>query len=247
MQILLKMLKILPIALILVVSGCKLVEREDIKVVDRTIKAKTPQVKQVPNQQNQQKVITINPAQVETITVEIEDLPISGEIYSDSVGSDKNLADLELNSASSNFPNPNLQNYDSQNQAVLLGRVSPVKPSNNQLKDDQKLDGVVLALLREADSHQKTGNLNLAATTLERAQRISPREPAVLYHLADIRLLQNNPQIAEQIATRALVYASGKPSMQAKLWDLISKCRFKLGDHSGSVQAHEQAQFFTNF
>jgi hypothetical protein len=107
---------------------------------------------------------------------------------------------------------------------------------------DEQLDGPVLALLTTAQQQQGGGDLNGAASSLERAQRIAPREPQVLYRLAEVRLAQGDAAQAEQFARRGLSYASGRPALQASLWDLIAQARESQGDSAGAAQAREQAR-----
>ncbi|MBT9532290.1 MAG: tetratricopeptide repeat protein, partial [Pseudomonas sp.] len=69
--------------------------------------------------------------------------------------------------------------------------VAPMAPSGipgGALAADEQLDGPVLALLTTAQQQQGGGDLNGASSSLERAQRIAPREPQVLYRLAEVRL-----------------------------------------------------------
>jgi len=107
---------------------------------------------------------------------------------------------------------------------------------------DEQLDGPVLALLTTAQQQQSGGDLNGAASSLERAQRIAPREPQVLYRLAEVRLAQGDAAQAEQFARRGLSYASGRPALQASLWNLIAQAREQQGDAAGAAQAREQAR-----
>jgi len=107
---------------------------------------------------------------------------------------------------------------------------------------DEQLDGPVLALLTTAQQQQSGGDLNGAASSLERAQRIAPREPQVLYRLAEVRLAQGDAAQAEQFARRGLSYASGRPALQASLWNLIAQARERQGDPVGAAQAREQAR-----
>jgi hypothetical protein len=107
---------------------------------------------------------------------------------------------------------------------------------------DEQLDGPVLALLTTAQQQQGGGDLNGAASSLERAQRIAPREPQVLYRLAEVRLAQGDAAQAEQFARRGLSYASGRPALQASLWNLIAQSRERQGDAAGAAQAREQAR-----
>ncbi|MCQ4296675.1 tetratricopeptide repeat protein [Pseudomonas stutzeri] len=110
------------------------------------------------------------------------------------------------------------------------------------LAADEQLDGPVLALLTTAQQQQGGGDLNGAASSLERAQRIAPREPQVLYRLAQVRLAQGDATQAEQLSRRALSYASGRPALQASLWELIAQSRERQGDNAGAAQARERAK-----
>lgn len=115
-------------------------------------------------------------------------------------------------------------------------------PSGGDLAADEQLDGPVLALLSTAQQQQGAGDLNGAASSLERAQRIAPREPQVLYRLAQVRLAQGDAAQAEQFARRGLSYANGRPALQASLWELIAQVREQQGDAAGAAQAREQVR-----
>ena len=123
--------------------------------------------------------------------------------------------------------------------------VAPMTPSGipgGALAADEQLDGPVLALLTTAQQQQGGGDLNGASSSLERAQRIAPREPQVLYRLAEVRLAQGDAAQAEQLARRGLTYASGRPSLQTSLWGLIAQARERQGDPAGAAEARQQAQ-----
>lgn len=115
-------------------------------------------------------------------------------------------------------------------------------PSAGGLSADEQLDGPVLALLTTAQQQQGGGDLNGAASSLERAQRIAPREPQVLYRLAQVRLAQGDAVQAEQLSRRGLSYASGRPALQASLWELIAQARERQGNAAGAAQARERAK-----
>ena len=116
-------------------------------------------------------------------------------------------------------------------------------PSNSgTLSADEQLDGPVLALLTTAQQQQGGGDLNGAASSLERAQRIAPREPQVLYRLAQVRLAQGDAIQAEQLSRRGLSYASDRPALQASLWELIAQARERQGNAAGAAQARERAK-----
>ena len=118
-------------------------------------------------------------------------------------------------------------------------------PSNNTgggLAADEQLDGPVLALLTTAQQQQTSGDLNGAASSLERAQRVAPREPQVLYRLAQVRMAQGDAAQAEQFARRGLTFANGRPDLQASLWGLIAQARDKQGDAAGAALARQKAK-----
>jgi cytochrome c-type biogenesis protein CcmH/NrfG len=115
-------------------------------------------------------------------------------------------------------------------------------PAGGSLAGDEQLDGPVLALLTSAQQQQGSGDLEGASSSLERAQRIAPREPQVLYRLAEVRLAQGDAAQAEQLARRGLSFASGRPALQAGLWGLIGQARERQGDPAGAAQARERAR-----
>ena len=115
-------------------------------------------------------------------------------------------------------------------------------PSSGGLSADEQLDGPVLALLTTAQQQQNGGDLNGASSSPERAQRVAPREPQVIYRLAQVRLAQGDPAQAEQLAQRGLTYANGRPSLQASLWDIIAQAREKQGNAAGAAQARQKAK-----
>lgn len=122
--------------------------------------------------------------------------------------------------------------------------MAPTAPIGGQarLAADEQLDGAVLALLTTAQQQQSSGNYNGAASSLERAQRIAPREPQVFYRLAEVRLAQGDASQAEQLAQRGLGYSHGRPALQASLWDLIARARQQQGNTSGAQEAQRRAR-----
>lgn len=117
-----------------------------------------------------------------------------------------------------------------------------IPSSGGGLSEDEQLDGPVLALLTTAQQQQTSGDLNGASSSLERAQRVAPREPQVLYRLAQVRLAQGDAAQAEQLARRGLTYANGRTSLQASLWGLIAQSREKQGDAAGAALVRQKAR-----
>ncbi|KMN16220.1 tetratricopeptide repeat protein [Pseudomonas helleri] len=119
---------------------------------------------------------------------------------------------------------------------------SGIPSSSGGLAADEQLDGPVLALLTTAQQQQASGDLNGASSSLERAQRVAPREPQVLYRLAEVRMAQGDAAQAEQFARRGLTFASGRPDLQASLWGLIAQARDKQGDAAGAALARQKTR-----
>ncbi|OAE13359.1 hypothetical protein AZH11_04825 [Pseudomonas simiae] len=118
----------------------------------------------------------------------------------------------------------------------------PSRSNAGGLSADEQLDGPVLALLTTAQQQQAGGDLNGASSSLERAQRVAPREPQVLYRLAQVRMAQGDAPQAEQFARRGLTMANGRPDLQANLWALIGDARAAQGDAAGAAQARQKAK-----
>lgn len=118
----------------------------------------------------------------------------------------------------------------------------PSSSSGGGLSADEQLDGPVLALLTTAQQQQAGGDLNGASSSLERAQRVAPREPQVLYRLAQVRMAQGDAPQAEQFARCGLSLANGRPDLQASLWALIGDARAAQGDAAGAAQARQKAK-----
>ena len=132
--------------------------------------------------------------------------------------------------------------YQQQAPAAPVQAPSGIPSRNAPLAADEQLDGPVLALLTTAQQQQGGGDINGASASLERAQRIAPREPQVLYKLAQVRLAQGDAAQAEQVARRGLSLANGRPTLQASLWDVIAKAREAQGDAAGAATARQNAK-----
>ncbi|ANG64904.1 hypothetical protein A8C75_22110 [Marinobacterium aestuarii] len=100
----------------------------------------------------------------------------------------------------------------------------------------------VVALLDSARQQQGAGSLAAAQTSLERAQRIAPRDPQVYYQLADIQRQMQKYSEAEQLALRGVALAGGQSDTLRKLWLLIASVRKDTGNLAGARDALEQAR-----
>ncbi|MGR8934448.1 MAG: tetratricopeptide repeat protein [Gammaproteobacteria bacterium] len=99
----------------------------------------------------------------------------------------------------------------------------------------------VLALLTDADRNSRSGDLDAAAATVERALRIDSRNPALLYKLAQLRLKQNQPRLAEDLAKKSELYAGNNRELKKDSWLLIARARYLQGDQQGANEARAKA------
>lgn len=124
--------------------------------------------------------------------------------------------------------------------AVPPATETPHRPQPpRQLADGAQLPAV-RGLVAAADGALARGDVELAAVNLERAQRLAPQSALVYQRLASVRLRQKRPAEAEQMARKALAYATN-PAQQAALWQLIATARQMQGLHAQAQDARARA------
>lgn len=102
----------------------------------------------------------------------------------------------------------------------------------------------VVALVNQADASQKRGDLDAAVVNLERALRIDSRNPVITYRLAQLRLKQSKPQLAEDLAGKAALLAGSDLDLKRKSWLLIAEARQNLQNYQGAKEAKLKAESF---
>lgn len=83
--------------------------------------------------------------------------------------------------------------------------------------------GAVLALLEQAETQHQQGQNQQALTSLERAQRIAPRQPLVYLQLARLHQDMGDTDRAEQFARRGKSLASGDARLQDAFNSLLQQ------------------------
>lgn len=104
----------------------------------------------------------------------------------------------------------------------------------------------VVALMSESDRNRRAGDLDSAVAVLERALRIDPRNPTLTYKLADLRLKQEKPRLAEDLAKKAALLAAGDVVLKRQSWLLISEARRLQHNYQGAKEAKIKAQSFAS-
>ena len=114
----------------------------------------------------------------------------------------------------------------------------PISPSVIQ---PAQQNTAVIALLNEANNYSRQGDLRSAQTSLQRAQRIAPRDPQVYYALANTHLTLKDYGLAEQVALKGVSIVQGQPDQLNQFWNLIAFIREAAGNTNGAKQARETA------
>lgn len=102
----------------------------------------------------------------------------------------------------------------------------------------------VVALLDRAGEQSSAGNYDLAASSLERALDVEPRNPFIYHRLAALRLEQGQAGQAEALARKSNSLAVRNPYLQARNWKLIAKSRSMRGDSVGASSADSRAHYY---
>lgn len=102
-------------------------------------------------------------------------------------------------------------------------------------------NSAVVALVQEADRQRTAGNLGHAASALERALRIEPRDPALRIQLASLRIEQGDPFQAKELARMGVVYAVGQPQLEAEAWTVIAAAERAIGNQVEAELAEQEA------
>ena len=95
--------------------------------------------------------------------------------------------------------------------------------------------------MREADRLLAQNNPSAAVAQLERAQRISPRSPAVYFKLSEAYVAMNQLGNAEQFTLKGLSLAGSDARMQRAGWLLLADIRRARGNVAGADRAEARA------
>jgi TPR repeat len=97
------------------------------------------------------------------------------------------------------------------------------------------------SLVMAANENTQSGNYDSAAAAIERAIRIEPRNAALYYKLAVVRLNQSKPRLAEDIARKAALLAADDNNLRKHSWLLIANARELQSNFAGAQKAKLEA------
>jgi tetratricopeptide (TPR) repeat protein len=114
-------------------------------------------------------------------------------------------------------------------------------PSQGQPEVSAPSTKPVATLLAKAETEFHTGQLDRSAALLERAIRISPKDPHLWQRLAQVRLQQRNAEQAETLAAKSNSLSNGRDSALLRTnWEIIAEARRQQADEAGVRQAEDQ-------
>jgi predicted negative regulator of RcsB-dependent stress response len=99
----------------------------------------------------------------------------------------------------------------------------------------------VVALLDDAGRQARSGSLDAAARSLERALNIEQRNAVIWSQLAEVRLQQRLADQAEAMAKKSNTFAGRNNRLRARNWRIISRARQLAGNAAGAAEAEQQA------
>lgn len=110
-----------------------------------------------------------------------------------------------------------------------------------QVRPEPVTSAAVMSLQQKANEQQQTGDLVGAASSLERALRIEPRNAHLWNQLAHVRLSQQQFGQAADLAAKSNSLAGADRWLRHDNWQLIAKARHQTGDLSGARTAEQKA------
>ena len=99
----------------------------------------------------------------------------------------------------------------------------------------------VATLEKDIESQFKARQYDDAATQIDRAIRIQPKNAELWHVLAEIRLRQNQPGLAVDLAKKSNSLAKSNAELVRSNWRIIADARRLQGDGAGAQDALEKA------
>ena len=120
---------------------------------------------------------------------------------------------------------------------LLLPACAVLRPGPTPVSENP----AVLTLVEQARAEAAENKLQSAVATIERAQRLEPRNPWLWQELARLHLAQGDHAQAESLAARSNTWAGSDPALRAANWRLIGAARSARGDAAGAQAAEARA------
>jgi tetratricopeptide (TPR) repeat protein len=100
----------------------------------------------------------------------------------------------------------------------------------------------VAVLQQRAEDQRRSGDLDGATVSLERALRIAPDDALLWHALAEVRMTQQRHELVVQLAAKSNALANpADRELRGSNWHLIAQARRALGDVGGAREAERRA------
>jgi hypothetical protein len=125
--------------------------------------------------------------------------------------------------------------YDAGSPTAYPDRV--VKPPEIKKFFTLQAPPAVASLEADIEDSFKGHNYRNAAAQLERAIRIQPKNPELWHVLAEVRLRERQPGLAEDLAKKSNAMAKDQVELIQSNWIIIAEARRQKGDIQGASEA----------
>jgi Flp pilus assembly protein TadD len=133
-----------------------------------------------------------------------------------------------------------------QTEPVIEAPLPPPVPKERPKVAPAKLSPASQALVTQAQSQRKRGDLPGATVSLERALRIEPSNPLLWIEMGRLRMDQRNYAQAEAMGRKALSVAVGDNRAQSAAWLLIADSFKARGRDPEAEEAVQKSKELTH-
>lgn len=144
---------------------------------------------------------------------------------------------------SSNLP-PVIDSADAEDSRAEPQQELPVQPSQPAPREQSDTGNATLALLKQSDRAQSSGNTDEAVAYVERAIRLNPRQADLWLRLAELQLARDDPEAAVQFANKAISLAGERLDWVRDAWLVIADARAAQGDAATAQKIRERWQTY---
>lgn len=118
---------------------------------------------------------------------------------------------------------------------------APQSSAPSYQEQGETLSAAASSLVSKAEAQMNAGDAQGAVSTLERAQRISPRSAEIYYKLSQAYVRMDRLSTAEQFTLKGLSLAGNNTRLQRAGWMLLADIRRANGNTAGANQAEARA------
>lgn len=118
---------------------------------------------------------------------------------------------------------------------------SPASPAQGPRTLGEASGPAAMQLAEQAREQHAAGDLNGAASSIERALRVEPQNAFLWLTLAELRREQGAPNDAKAMAQRAMARAPGNPWVAAPAWRVVQQAELSAGNNALANEAGRKA------